>query len=139
MTEVRLEGVSKSFGALHAVREVTLEIDQGELMAVLGPSGCGKTTLLRLLAGFYQPDAGTIRLGDRLIAQAGGGIPPEPGGEPQKLLFYVMPYIRGESLRRKLSQEKQLPIEQAIGIVRLTERLSSTNWSGPTCRTHRSG
>ena len=57
---VRLEGLRKKFGALPAVDGVDLEIRRGELFALLGPSGCGKTTLLRLLAGFEQPDAGRV-------------------------------------------------------------------------------
>jgi iron(III) transport system ATP-binding protein len=50
-----------------AVDAVDLTVADGELFTLLGPSGCGKTTLLRLLAGFYQPDAGTIRFGDRVV------------------------------------------------------------------------
>jgi len=57
---VRLEGLRKSYGALAAVDGIDLEIRRGELFALLGPSGCGKTTLLRLLAGFEQPDAGRV-------------------------------------------------------------------------------
>ena len=48
----------KRFGAVTAVDRADLAIEDGELFTLLGPSGCGKTTLLRLLAGFYQPDAG---------------------------------------------------------------------------------
>jgi iron(III) transport system ATP-binding protein len=77
MSDVRLDGVSKSFGALHAVREVTLEIDRGELMAVLGPSGCGKTTLLRTIAGFERPDAGSVVVADHVLAGPGRFVPPE--------------------------------------------------------------
>lgn len=57
---IRLEGVSKRFGAVQAVDAVSLEIGEGEFFALLGPSGCGKTTLLRLLAGLEAPDAGRI-------------------------------------------------------------------------------
>ena len=52
MSHVRMRGLSKSFGAVKAVRELNLDIERGELLAVLGPSGCGKTTLLRMIAGF---------------------------------------------------------------------------------------
>src|ERR1700754_3000028 len=60
---VRLVGVSKRFGSVTAVDGLDLEIRDGEFFAMLGPSGSGKTTVLRMIAGFEQPSAGTIRLG----------------------------------------------------------------------------
>ena len=57
---VRIEGVSKTFGAFTAVDDVSLSIYRGELFSLLGGSGCGKTTLLRMLAGFERPTAGQI-------------------------------------------------------------------------------
>jgi iron(III) transport system ATP-binding protein len=74
---VQLRGVSKSFGLTRAVREVSLEVAPGELVAVLGPSGCGKTTLLRLIAGFEEPDGGTVVVGDATVAGPGCWVPPE--------------------------------------------------------------
>jgi iron(III) transport system ATP-binding protein len=74
---VLLSGVSKSFGPVRAVQGVDLEIARGELMAVLGPSGCGKTTLLRLMAGFERPDAGTISVAGRELAGPGTFVVPE--------------------------------------------------------------
>jgi len=77
MSDVRLHGVSKSFGPVHAVREVSLEVERGELMAVLGPSGCGKTTLLRTIAGFERPDAGSVEVSEDVVAGPGRFVPPE--------------------------------------------------------------
>jgi iron(III) transport system ATP-binding protein len=74
---VELQSVAKSFGPTRAVDGVTLEVGRGELFAVLGPSGCGKTTLLRLIAGFEEPDAGSVTVGSRLMAGAGEAVPPE--------------------------------------------------------------
>jgi iron(III) transport system ATP-binding protein len=77
-TMIRLDRVSKRFGAVRAVEAASLEVGKGELVALLGPSGCGKTTLLRLIAGFEAPDEGAVRLGDEVVAGAGAGwVPPE--------------------------------------------------------------
>jgi len=59
---VEIQDITKRFGPVTAVDEVSLEIRRGEFFALLGPSGCGKTTLLRLIAGFEEPDAGAIRI-----------------------------------------------------------------------------
>ncbi len=69
---VELMGVSKRYGSLTAVDDITLTIASGEFVSLLGPSGCGKTTTLRLLAGFEQPDAGDIRISGASVA----GVPP---------------------------------------------------------------
>ena len=73
---ISVENLTKRFGRLAAVSEVSLSVEQGEMFTLLGPSGCGKTTLLRLLAGFYTPDAGEIRFGDRLVNH----VPPHERG-----------------------------------------------------------
>src|ERR1700754_1149715 len=59
---VRFEAVSKRFGPITAIEQVSLDIQPGEFFALLGPSGCGKTTLLRMLAGFERPSEGRILL-----------------------------------------------------------------------------
>jgi ABC-type sugar transport system ATPase subunit len=61
------EGVSKRFGDVHAVRDLTLEIADGELMVLVGPSGSGKTTALRMLAGLEAVDGGEISIGERVV------------------------------------------------------------------------
>ena len=69
---VKIDGVTKRFGAVQAVAGVDLEIARGELFALLGGSGCGKTTLLRLLAGFERPDSGRILIDGQDMT----GVPP---------------------------------------------------------------
>lgn len=64
---VSIKNVSKYFGAMAAVNDVSLDIYEGEFFALLGPSGCGKSTLLRMLAGFETPDSGTITLGGKIM------------------------------------------------------------------------
>jgi iron(III) transport system ATP-binding protein len=72
MIPIRIQRLSKRFGAVAALREIDLEIASGELFFVLGPSGCGKTTLLRCLAGFARPDEGRILFGGDDVT----GLPP---------------------------------------------------------------
>lgn len=69
---VRLESVSKSFGEFTAVRNITLNVAEGEFLTLLGPSGCGKTTTLRMIAGFEQPTSGDIFIGNEQV----NGMPP---------------------------------------------------------------
>ena len=59
---ITLDRVRKRFGNVEAVKEMTTEIREGEFFTMLGPSGCGKTTTLRMIAGFEEPDEGTILL-----------------------------------------------------------------------------
>ena len=65
--EVGLYGVTKRFGGMVAVDDVTIEVGRGEFFSMLGPSGCGKTTSLRMIAGFEEPDSGRVELTGRDI------------------------------------------------------------------------
>ncbi|MQB01159.1 MAG: polyamine ABC transporter ATP-binding protein [Actinobacteria bacterium] len=65
MSDVRLEGVTKTFKETVAVDDISLLVEEGEFFSLLGPSGCGKTTTLRMIGGFEAPTSGRITLGDR--------------------------------------------------------------------------
>src|SRR5262245_48069929 len=80
MTAISVEGVTKRFGALTAVRRVSLQVAEREFVTLLGPSGCGKTTLLRMLAGFVAPDEGAIRAGGVTLSTPESMVPPERRG-----------------------------------------------------------
>lgn len=75
MPLLELQGVTRSFGGsgdsatTEVLRGISLVLDEGEALAIVGPSGCGKTSLLNLIGGLDQPDEGSIRLGDRDLAQ----------------------------------------------------------------------
>jgi len=81
MAAVTLRGLTKRFGPeVAAVSDLTLEVRHGEVVSLLGPSGCGKTTTLRLVAGFLEPDAGEIWVGERRLSGPGEAVPPERRG-----------------------------------------------------------
>ncbi len=73
---VTLKEITKRFGTVVALEDISLDVSDGELLALVGPSGCGKTTLLRLIAGFEAPDAGDILFDGQSIL----GVPPERRG-----------------------------------------------------------
>ncbi len=81
MPLLEISGVSKKFGTVAAVEDVSLSIERGELFALLGPSGCGKTTLLRLIAGFERPDAG------RIVIDGGDVTEVPPYRRPVNMMF----------------------------------------------------
>jgi iron(III) transport system ATP-binding protein len=77
VASVELRGLTKRYGDLAVVNDVSLRIEHGLLVCLLGPSGCGKTTTLRLIAGFVEPSAGEIAVGDRVVSSPARTLPPE--------------------------------------------------------------
>ncbi len=77
MRQVSVAGLHKAFGSHPVLTGLDLEVPAGAFTAILGPSGSGKTTLLRLLAGFERADAGTIKIGERVVDGPGVHVPPE--------------------------------------------------------------
>ena len=85
MAAVELKGLGKRYGAAVAVDNVSLRVEHGQLVCLLGPSGCGKTTTLRLIAGFIEPSAGEIVVGDRTLSSPQKTVPPE--GRNMSMIF----------------------------------------------------
>lgn len=74
MAEIRLEGVSKSFGTVNVIDDLSLTVNSGELVVFLGPSGSGKSTLLRMIAGLETIDSGALTIGGERYER----LPPSP-------------------------------------------------------------
>jgi putrescine transport system ATP-binding protein len=111
---LRIEGVSRRFGAFAAVDSLSLDIYQGEFFALLGPSGCGKTTLLRLIAGFERPSAGRIVLDGIDLA------PVPPHRRPVNMMFQsyaLFPHLNVESNIAFGLKQEGLPKSEIAGRV----------------------
>ena len=83
---IEVKGVSKRFGGVTALEDVSFEVGAGELFFLLGPSGCGKTTMLRILAGLEQPDTGAILFGGKDMSN----LPPHKRGAPMVFQNYAL-------------------------------------------------
>ncbi len=120
---VRLESISKSFGASVAVHPLTLSIDRGVLLALLGPSGCGKTTTLRIIAGLERPDGGRVSIDGTDVTP----LPPERRGLGMVFQQYAVWPHRDVAGNVAYPLERQgLPraevakrVEEALGLVHL--------------------
>ena len=120
---IRLSGLRKSFGAIEAVTGVDLDIADGEFFSMLGPSGSGKTTVLRLIAGFEQPTAGTVMLSGRDVTRLA------PFDRDVNTVFQdyaLFPHMTvqqnveyGLRVRKVPQFERQTRAEAALAIVRL--------------------
>lgn len=124
--KVTLEHVTKRFGEQVVVRDVSLEIGDGELFFLLGPSGCGKTTLLRCIAGFYIPEEGRILIGDTDATR----LPPHQRDTGMVFQSYALwPHMTvrenvafGLELRGVPKAELRRRVDEALAMVRMTER-----------------
>jgi len=86
MARVELKGVNKSFGNVHVIRDIDLQIDNGEFVVFVGPSGCGKSTLLRLIAGLENLSSGEISIADKPVMD----LPPSKRGIAMVFQSYAL-------------------------------------------------
>ena len=132
MSGIRIEHLSKRYGGADASQgalvDLSLDIPDNEFVTLLGPSGCGKTTTLRLIAGYLVPDAGSIRVGDRLLSASEGVVPPEERGMgmvfqnyaiwPHKTVFENV--VFGLRVRKVGSRDARERVERALDLVHLS-------------------
>ena len=129
MPEVRLVNVTKKFGKIVAVDNVSLQIRDKEYFCLLGPSGCGKTTLLRLIAGLVEPSKGEIYIENRLV----NSVPPEDRGIGFVFQEYALfPHMNvwdnvtyGPRVKALGSKESERLGREMLEMVRLFERLDA--------------
>ena len=130
MSSVALRGLTKRFGSAVALDDVSLEIAHGQLVCLLGPSGCGKTTALRLVAGFIEPTAGEIAIGDRVVSSPKRTLPPERRNVSMVFQSYAlwphMTVAENVGLRAHAAQDR--PRHHPPG-------RSTPSWPRPSCRT----
>jgi len=125
LVSVRLENVTKRYGELVAVEGLSLEVKAGELFFFLGPSGCGKTTILRLIAGFLQPDQGEIYFDGRAMTP----VPAHRRNAGMVFQNYALwPHLTvednvayGLEVRKTKGQERKRRVKEALEMVRMDE------------------
>lgn len=124
MSEVRVQQIVKRFGTTTAVAGIDLTMPSGRLFFLLGPSGCGKTTLLRMIAGFETPTAGSIHFGDRDVTK----LPPEKRDAGMVFQGYALwPHLSvfenvafGLRVRKTPEAELRTRVGEALDLVRMS-------------------
>src|SRR4029077_20165620 len=127
MATVTFEGVNKIYGDFHAVKDLNLDIGDGEFMVLVGPSGCGKTTSLRMIAGLEEISSGTLRIGDRVV----NDVPPKDRDIAMVFQSYALyPHMTvrdnmafGLKLRKLPKADIEKRVNEAAGILSLEKLL----------------
>src|SRR6266480_8010725 len=120
---VSIQNLTKKFGDTAVLKNISLGVHEQELFFLLGPSGCGKTTLLRLIAGFYQPDGGELLFGSKSM----NGVPPHQRNTGMVFQNYALwPHmtvaenvVYGLDVRGVSAAEKKERVAEALAIVRM--------------------
>src|SRR6187402_496522 len=123
MARLELEGLSKHFGPTVAVREVSLDVRDGEFVVLLGPSGCGKTTTLRMVAGFIEPTAGHVKIAGQDVTL----LPPWQRNTGMVFQSYALfPHLTvaqnvafGLEMRKLPRSDIDKRVDEALALVRL--------------------
>ncbi|WP_249871555.1 ABC transporter ATP-binding protein [Oceanobacillus saliphilus] len=129
MSFIQMKNITKNFHRIGepAVSELNLAINQGEIVTLLGPSGCGKTTTLRMLAGFEQPDSGTIIIDDLTVFDNYKSVPPEKRGIGMVFQDYTLfPHMTIEKnvmfgLSKWRFRERKRRAEEVLELVGLSD------------------
>ena len=127
MSELQLQNVGKSYGAVEVIRDLSLQIESGEFVVFVGPSGCGKSTLLRMIAGLEECSSGQIKIGGEDVTDA------EPSDRGIAMVFQsyaLYPHMSvrdnigfGLSLAKTPKPEMNARVEEAARILQLTDYL----------------
>ncbi|MGA2387076.1 MAG: ABC transporter ATP-binding protein [Candidatus Bathyarchaeia archaeon] len=129
MPDVRIVNVTKKYGKIYALDNISLTIHDQEYFSLLGPSGCGKTTLLRLIAGLIEPDSGEIYIGDKRVDK----VPPEDRDVGFVFqTFALFPHMTawgnvlyGPKVKNYDAQEADTIGHEVLELVKLNERLTA--------------
>ena len=130
-----MTGLCKAFGPTAAVDSIDFEVPAGALATLLGPSGCGKTTTLRLIAGLERPDAGEVRVGDRVLTSAARGVFVPPDKRRMGMVFQtyaIWPHmsvfenvafpLRERRMRGPEIRERVMAMLETLGLEGLHDR-----------------
>lgn len=105
MTALKLTDLNKSFGAVHVLKDINLEVEDGEFVVFIGPSGCGKSTLLRVIAGLEDASSGSVEIGGDAV----NDVPPAKRGIAMVFQSYALyPHLTvKDNMALGLKQERQ--------------------------------
>lgn len=128
-TSITINNLTKKFGDVIAINNVSLTIEPGSFLTLLGPSGCGKTTLLRCIAGLEEPDGGEIFIGDKLVFSYDKGISLPPGQRELGLVFQnyaLWPHMKVDKnitfaleIQKMPKDEMQVRMKEALAEVQM--------------------